>query len=60
MVVLYIKFCKIVRFDRQILPLNTSLHENDVIDFSLLRAFYVSKKYKKTKKSDFLKNFDTF
>ena len=44
MVVLDIKYYKIMCFDRQILPLNTSLHKNDFIDLSLLRASYVSKK----------------
>ena len=60
MVVLDIKYYKIMCFDRQILPLNTSLHKNDFIDLSLLRASYVSKKLGETKKTWFLENFDTF
>ena len=50
MVVLDTKFCKIVRFDRQIPLLNISLHKNSFIDFSLLRASCLSKKRKKFKK----------
>ena len=42
--VLYAKFYKIVYFDQRILPLNTCLNKNELIDFSLLATSFVTQK----------------